>query len=170
MLVDQEYQQQRKKQRGAIRAYLSKVAAGLSMAQITRLIRAHGRTGKVEARVYRRQRFAAKYRPADIALLAQVDRSAGPSGPRARAVERAGHATHPEARACRIRQSEIHAPGGDLGGIYTTCGTRGVPGDLRRAPMVSRQNLPGAPRATSALGSGTDRFARRTPALIASKQ
>jgi transposase InsO family protein len=74
MLVNQEYQQQQKKQRGAIRAYLSKVA-GLSLAQITRLIRAHARTGKVEARVYRRQRFAAKYRPADVALLAQVDRA-----------------------------------------------------------------------------------------------
>jgi transposase InsO family protein len=74
MLVNQEYQQQRKKQRGAIRAYLSKVA-GLSLAQITRLIRAHARTGKVEARVYRRQRFAAKYRPADVALLALVDRA-----------------------------------------------------------------------------------------------
>jgi transposase InsO family protein len=74
MLVNQEYQQQQKKQRGAIRAYLSKVA-GLSLAQITRLIRAHARTGKVEARVYRRQRFAAKYTPADVALLAQVDRA-----------------------------------------------------------------------------------------------
>ena len=74
MLVDQQYQQQRRKQRGAIRAYLSKVA-GLSLAQITRLIRAHARTGKVEAKVYRRQRFAVKYTPADIALLAQVDRA-----------------------------------------------------------------------------------------------
>jgi transposase InsO family protein len=74
MLVDQEYQQQRRKQRGAIRAYLSKVA-GLSLAQITRLIRAHAQTGKVEAKVYRRQRFAAKYTPADVALLAQVDRA-----------------------------------------------------------------------------------------------
>src|ERR1700685_1550663 len=55
MLVDQEYQQQRRKQRGAIRAYLSKVS-GLSLAQITRLIRAHGQTGKVEAKVYRRER------------------------------------------------------------------------------------------------------------------
>jgi transposase InsO family protein len=74
MLVDQEYQQQRRKQRGAIRAYLSKVA-GLSLAQITRLIRAHAQTGKVEVKDYRRQRFAAKYTPADIALLAQVDRA-----------------------------------------------------------------------------------------------
>jgi transposase InsO family protein len=74
MLVDQEYQQQRKKRRGAIRSYLSKVA-GLSLAQITRLIRTHAQTGKVEAKIYRRQRFTAKYTPADIALLAQVDRA-----------------------------------------------------------------------------------------------
>jgi transposase InsO family protein len=78
MLVDQEYQQQRKKQRGAIRAYRSKVA-GWSMAQITRLIRGYARTGKVEAKIYRRQRFAAKYTPADIALLAQVDRAHEPA-------------------------------------------------------------------------------------------
>src|SRR5437667_11842322 len=58
MLCCQEYHRQGKKQRGAIRAYLSKVA-GLSMPQITRLIRAHARTGKVEAKVYLRQRFAA---------------------------------------------------------------------------------------------------------------
>lgn len=74
MLVGQEYQQQGKKQKGAIRAYLSKVA-GLGMAQITRLIRAHARTGKVEAKTYRRQRFAVKYTAADVALLAQVDRA-----------------------------------------------------------------------------------------------
>jgi hypothetical protein len=74
MLVAQEYQQQREKQRGLIRAYLSKVA-GLSLAQITRLIRAHAQTGKVEAKIYRRRRFAAKYTPADIVLLAQVDRA-----------------------------------------------------------------------------------------------
>jgi transposase InsO family protein len=74
MLVNQEYQQQPKKQRGVIRAYLSKVA-GLSMAQITRLIRMHAQSGKVEAKIYRRQRFANKYTPADIVLLAQVDRA-----------------------------------------------------------------------------------------------
>jgi transposase InsO family protein len=74
MLCSQEYHRQGKKQRGAIRAYLSKVA-GLSLPQITRLIRAHARTGKVEAKVYRRHRFAAKYTPADTALLAQVDRA-----------------------------------------------------------------------------------------------
>jgi len=90
MLIGQEYQQQGKKQTGAIRAYLSKVA-GLGMAQITRLIRAHARTGKVDAKVHRRQRFAAKYTPADVALRAQVDAAprylptSGHEGRRARA-------------------------------------------------------------------------------------
>jgi len=74
MLVHQQYHQQRKKPRGAIRAYLSKVT-GLSLAQITRLIRAYAQTGKVEAKVYRRQRFAAQYTAADIVLLAQGDRA-----------------------------------------------------------------------------------------------
>jgi len=74
MLVGQEYQQRGKKEKGAIRAYLSKVA-GLSLAQVTRLIRAHAQTGRVEAKIYRRQRFAVKYTAADIALLAQVDRA-----------------------------------------------------------------------------------------------
>src|ERR1700678_4459628 len=95
MLVDQEYQQQRKKQRGAIRAYLSKVA-GLSLAQITRLIRAHARTGKVEAKVYRRQRFATKYTPADIVLLAQVDRAPERlSGPATQCILKREYAEYP---------------------------------------------------------------------------
>ena len=40
-----------KKQRGAIRAYLSKVT-GLSLPQITRLMRKYARTGSVEAKAY----------------------------------------------------------------------------------------------------------------------
>src|SRR6202162_1321102 len=54
--------------------------------------------------------------------------AAGASGPRARTVERAGNATHLEARVCRVRQSEIHAVGGDLGGASVHLAEqRGVP-------------------------------------------
>jgi transposase InsO family protein len=74
MLVNQEYGRQKRKQRGAIRAYLSKVT-GLSLAQITRLIRAYSETGVVEAKRYRRRRFATKYQKEDVALLAEVDRA-----------------------------------------------------------------------------------------------
>ena len=74
MLVNQEYSRQERKQRGAIRAYLSKVT-GLSLPQITRLIRAYCETGVVEAQVYRRRRFVTKYQQADVVLLAEVDRA-----------------------------------------------------------------------------------------------
>jgi transposase InsO family protein len=107
MLVDQEYQQQPKKQRGAIRAYLSKVA-GLSMAQITRLIRAHAQTGKVEAKVYRRQRFAAKYTPADIALLAQVDRAHERlSGPATQRILKREHAEFGNRKFTRLAEISV---------------------------------------------------------------
>src|SRR5580692_8616736 len=60
MLVAQEYGRQSKKQRGAIRNHLSKVT-GLSLPQITRLIRSYVRTGKVETKgCRRRDRFASK--------------------------------------------------------------------------------------------------------------
>ena len=76
VLVGQEYAVQGRKQRGAIRAYLSKVT-GLSLAQVTRLIRQYRREGVVQARAYRRRRFPVKYRRPDIALLAEVDRAHG---------------------------------------------------------------------------------------------
>jgi transposase InsO family protein len=107
MLVGQEYQQRGKKQKGAIRAYLSKVA-GLSMAQITRLIRAHAQTGKVEARVYRRQRFAIKYTAADVALLAQVDRAHERlSGPATQCILRREHAEFGDRKFTRLAEISV---------------------------------------------------------------
>jgi len=73
-LVAQEYARQSKKGRGIIRAYLSKVT-GLSLPQITRLVRAYMQTGKVVAKPYRRHRFATRYTQADVVLLAEVDRA-----------------------------------------------------------------------------------------------
>jgi transposase InsO family protein len=73
-LVAQEYAGQSKKQRGAVRAYLCKVT-GLSLPQMTRLIRQYKRDGTVEAVAYRRRRFATKYTSRDVALLAEVDRA-----------------------------------------------------------------------------------------------
>jgi transposase InsO family protein len=72
VLVAQEYAVQGKKERGAVRAYLSKVT-GLSLPQMTRLIRKYRQEGVVEAQVYRRRRFPTKYTSGDIALLAEVD-------------------------------------------------------------------------------------------------
>lgn len=76
VLVAQEYAAQAKKQRGAIRAYLSKVS-GLSLPQITRLIRQYRQSGVVEPKAYRRRRFPAKYTDRDVELLAQLDQAHG---------------------------------------------------------------------------------------------
>jgi hypothetical protein len=73
-LIEQEYGRQRKKERGVIRAYLSKVT-GRSLAQITRLIRLYLQLGRIETTPYQRHQFATKYTQADVALLADVDRA-----------------------------------------------------------------------------------------------
>jgi transposase InsO family protein len=74
LLVAQEYARQGRKQRGTIRSYLRKVT-GLSLAQITRLIRRCVKTGKVELEPCLRRRFPNTYTEPDIGLLAEVDRA-----------------------------------------------------------------------------------------------
>ena len=63
-----------KPERGLVRAYVRKVT-GLSAAQTTRLIRAFRDHGEVRAAPYERHQFPRRYTPADIALLAEVDRA-----------------------------------------------------------------------------------------------
>lgn len=72
VLVAQQYAVRGKRQRGAVRAYLSKVT-GLSLPQMTRLIRKYREAGVVEAADYRRRRFPSKYTRRDVTLLAEVD-------------------------------------------------------------------------------------------------
>jgi len=74
MLVQQEYTRQGGKQRGAIRAHLSKVT-GRSLPQITRLVRKYVKTGRVKPKPFRRRRFPRKYPEADILLWTEVDRA-----------------------------------------------------------------------------------------------
>ena len=74
LLVAQQYIQQGKKQRGAIRGYLSKMT-GLSLPQVTRLIRRYVETGRVAVSLGQRRRFPGKYNAQDIGLLAEVDRA-----------------------------------------------------------------------------------------------
>src|SRR5436189_6323419 len=66
-LVDQEYFSQRKKQRGRVRALLSKVS-GLSMPQVTRLIRQYHADGEIRTQSGGRQKFAVKYTVKDLEL------------------------------------------------------------------------------------------------------
>lgn len=74
VLVAQEFGHQEKQQRGAIRAYVEKMT-GLSVAQVTRLIRKYRQTGTVTLQPYRRRRFRRKYTDRDITLVADVDRA-----------------------------------------------------------------------------------------------
>jgi len=73
-LVRQEYFRQGKKQRGAIRAYLSKLT-GRSLPQMTRLIRQQKANGEIRLMQSTRQRFATRYTETDVGLLADVDRA-----------------------------------------------------------------------------------------------
>src|ERR1035437_2359217 len=73
-LVEQEYFTLRKKQRGTVRGLLSKLS-GLSMPQITRLIRRYHADGELPVQSSPRQRFPVKYTGKDLELLIEVDRA-----------------------------------------------------------------------------------------------
>lgn len=73
-LIEQQYFSLGKKERGAVRALLSKVA-GLSLPQITRLIRSYRNNGEIRVLAGARRRFPVKYTLEDLELLIEVDRS-----------------------------------------------------------------------------------------------
>ena len=68
----QSYASLHRSGKGLMKRYIGKVT-GLSRAQVTRLINQYAESGVVRARQGRGQRFIARYTPADIALLAEVD-------------------------------------------------------------------------------------------------
>jgi transposase InsO family protein len=74
VLKAQNYGDLSKRERGVVRSYLEKVT-GMSVSQMTRLIRAFLDRGVVRAAEYRRHRFATRYTAQDISLLAEVDRA-----------------------------------------------------------------------------------------------
>lgn len=83
-LVRQQYGSLGKSSKGLVRRYIARMT-GLSRAQVTRLITAYGKTGRVKAVAYQRTQFARRYITADIDLLAYVDKAhANLSGPATR--------------------------------------------------------------------------------------
>jgi transposase InsO family protein len=85
-LVRHEYVGLPRADKGVLRLYLAQMT-GLSRAQVTRLITAYQRTGRVVAAPYQRTRFSAIYTAADVTLLAYVDRAHGNlSGPATRRI------------------------------------------------------------------------------------
>jgi transposase len=72
ILCEQEYWKQGREGKGWLRRYAQKMT-GLSRAQMTRLITHYLKTGVVQERQYRRNRFPSRCTAADIELLAEVD-------------------------------------------------------------------------------------------------
>ena len=107
VLVAQEYAVQGKKERGAIRSYLSKVT-GLSLPQMTRLIRQYRREGVVETAVSLRRSFPVKYTSQDVALLAEVDRAHDwLSGPATVSILKREHEQFGKADFARLAQISV---------------------------------------------------------------
>jgi transposase InsO family protein len=73
-LIQHQYGQRTRREKGLLRAFLSKVS-GRSLPHITRLIRQYRVTGEIVSRPAARRKFPRKYTPGDITLLAQVDQA-----------------------------------------------------------------------------------------------
>lgn len=85
-LVRHQYASLKKPDKGLIRRYIASMA-GLSRAQVTRLIGEYRLTGRVKAATYQRTKFVTRYTAADVELLAYVDKAHGNlSGPATRRI------------------------------------------------------------------------------------
>ena len=73
-LTERRYFSLGKRERGAVRALAAKIT-GLSLPQITRLIRGYRDRGEIRAHSGARRRFPARYTLEDLALLIEVDRA-----------------------------------------------------------------------------------------------
>jgi transposase InsO family protein len=73
-LVRHQYAGLGRASKGLVRSYLSRMT-GLSRAQVTRLITAYCKSGRVKAVIYQRTKFATRYIAADLDLLAYVDKA-----------------------------------------------------------------------------------------------
>ena len=74
ILRQRKYGECDRSDKGLIRRFLGKMS-GLSVPQITRLIRQHRRDGEIVTRAGKRRRFPTKYTAQDVTLLAEVDRA-----------------------------------------------------------------------------------------------
>jgi len=72
VLIRFRYHRLKRREKGIIRRYVGKVT-GYSRSQVSRLIREYLQTGQLRRTQYRRHRFARKYSPSDVILLARTD-------------------------------------------------------------------------------------------------
>jgi transposase InsO family protein len=101
-LVRFEYASLSKPDKGLVRRYVARLT-GLSRAQVTRLIGAYRRSGRVRASVYQRRKFPARYTASDVNLLAYVDRAHGNlSGPATKRILEREYAAYGQAAFQRL--------------------------------------------------------------------
>jgi len=72
VLIRFRYHRLKREEKGVIRRYIQKVT-GYSRSQASRLVREYQQTGRLRRTQYRRHRFARKYSPSDVILLARTD-------------------------------------------------------------------------------------------------
>src|SRR5260370_20900980 len=117
-LVEQRYLWLGRKQRGMVRALMAKVA-GLSMPQITRLIRAYRKDGEIRVHGGTRRRFPMKYTAEDLALLIEADRAhqrlSGPATRRILEREWRGRGGEGDAGTARVVGGDPFQPRGRAG-------------------------------------------------------
>ena len=75
-LVRHQYGSLARADKGVVRQYIARLT-GRSRAQVTRWIAGHRKTGQVKAVVYQRTKFATRYTPTDVRLLAYGTRRMG---------------------------------------------------------------------------------------------
>jgi transposase InsO family protein len=110
-VVRHEYAGLSRAGKGLVRRYMARMT-GLSRAQVTRLITAHRKTGRVKAAAYQRRKFATRYTAGDVDLLAYVDRAHGNlSGPATKRILEREYADYGQAayqRLARISVAQIY--------------------------------------------------------------
>ena len=93
--------------KGLVRRYVARMT-GLSRAQTARLIQAYQQGRAVKPRAYQRHRFAPRYTPADVALLAEVDTAhATLSGPATRKILHRAYHEFGDARCARLAELSV---------------------------------------------------------------
>jgi len=101
-LVRLQYASLIRPDKGLVRRYMARMT-GLSRAQVTRLITAYATTGVVRAVAYQRTKFVTHYTPADVNLLAYVDKAHGNlSGPATRHILEREHGEYGQAAYQRL--------------------------------------------------------------------
>src|ERR1022692_1755713 len=106
-LVRHQYASLDRPGKGLVRSYIARMT-GLSRAQVTRLITAYGKTGRVKAAVYQRTKFATRYTAADVDLLAYVDKAHGNlSGPATRRILEREYSDYGQAAYVRLSSISV---------------------------------------------------------------